>query len=98
MATVCSTESIVYVNVCVTCKSFRELFLACFHCFLSFVVSRVFFVNANRFAFFFRIETEVFKEKNFTRFEGCGSISSFSTVRSEFHVNTESGSNCVLDL
>ena len=51
-------ECVVNVAVSVACESFCEFLLALFHFFLGCVVCWVFFVDANRLAFLFRIEAE----------------------------------------
>lgn len=53
--------------------------------FFGIFVSRVFLVDAYRFAFFFRIEAEVFQQQHFARFQCCGSVSGLGAIGSEFY-------------
>ena len=94
----CCSERIVNVAVSVACESFCEFLLALFHFFLGCVVCWVFFVDANRLAFLFRIEAEVFEKKHFARFQSCCGVGCLGAVRSELYVCAESGSYGVLNL
>ena len=98
MFTVSSTESIHYIAVSVRSQSLSKFFLTSFHFFLSIFVCRIFFFDTYRFAFFFRIETKIFEQQYFTRFQCSSSVLSFCTVWSEFNRSTQSSSNSVYNL
>ena len=64
MCTVSCTKCIVYIAISVRSQFFCEFFLAFFYGFLSggfFLICRI-FCQTSRFAFFFSIETKIFKQ------------------------------------
>ena len=98
MFAVCGTESVHDIAVCVGSKSLGELFLACFHLFLCGFVSRIFFLDAYRFAFLFGIETEVLEHEYLARLEGCSLILCFRAILSELNGTTERCGNSIFNL
>ena len=98
MFAVCRTESVHHVAVSVRCEHLSELFLARLHLFLSRLISRVFFLDSYRFAFLFRIETQVLEQQYLARFEGSSLCLSFCAVLSELNGTTERSSYGIYDL
>ena len=85
MFTVSSTECVIDIAISIRSQSLGKFFLRSLHRFLGIFVCRIFFVNANRLSFFFRIETQVFQQQDFTRFQSSCSITGFRTIRSKLN-------------
>ena len=98
MLAVSGAESIVHINISVGSEFLGELFLLLFHLFLGSLVCGIGFVDANRLALLLGIETEVFKQEDFSGLEIGGSLCGISAVGSELHVAAESLGHSVLDL
>ena len=99
MLAVSSTECVHYVAVSIRSELLCEVLLLALHFLLSSLVSRILLVDTYWLTLLFRIVTKVLEKKHLTWLQ-CSSLSiSSSTIRSELNFrNTESSSNCVLDL
>ena len=98
MFAVSGTESVHYIAVSVAGQYLSELFLTRLHLFLCRLVSRIFFLDTYRFAFLFRIETQVLEQQYLARFEGSSLCLSFCAVLSELNGTTERSSYGIYNL
>ena len=102
MCTVSGTESVVYIAICIRSQFLGEFFLAFLNGFLG---SFLFFVRSifsqtSRLAFFFSIETEVFKQQCFARLQSSGLGAGFfaDTVVSKLNIDPQQFGNVFQDV
>ena len=92
------TEGVVYIAISVRSQCLGEFLLASLHLLLGSLVVRIILLDANRLAFLFRIEAEVFEQEDFTRLQRSSLFASLSAVRSELNGNAELFRNSIHDL
>ena len=100
VCTVCSTECVVDVAVCIRSKLGDELllaFLQCSLCSLLFLVGCI-LCKSSRFAFLFCIEAEVFQYEYLTHFEGSNLLVSLLAILCKLHRNSEKLFNTAEDV